>query len=550
MHTRIHRPRLNLDTHSVTNQVPFLAGYNAYSSDHALMAALRREGGDWGDQRCRTYGDIAGRDLLELGFPANENPPILHAFDRHGARIDEIEFHPSYHQIMQLAKKHGLHSLSWTANKPGAQVVRGALFYMHNQFEAGTACPITMTHAATPVLARHPEPGHVWLNGLLAEAYDSRSLPAADKTGLTAGMGMTEKQGGTDVRANTTRATVTSDTRIFSLHGHKWFCSAPMSDLFLVLAQDDIGLSCFVLPRWKRNGERNAFEIQRLKNKLGDRSNASAEVEFRQAEACRIGDPGHGIATILEMVAQTRLDCMLGSAALMRQASVQAIHHARHRRVFGQLLIETPLMQQVLADLCLESEAAIAYALRLARAFEGGSEHETRLARLATPIGKFLICKTAPIMTCEAMECLGGNGYVEETILARLYRQAPVNSIWEGSGNVQCLDLLRVLERQPECRDALEIELNAAAGLHSVFDSHCEQLRSLLSGATDVASARRLAIATARALQASILLRAEDSWVGEAFCDSRLATGHLPIYGTAGLNSETAEALIRRANIA
>lgn len=546
MHRHPYRPRCELATHSVTNQPPALADYNAFETDRALKAALLREGSDWGQAAASAYGAIAGSELLELGFAANENPPKLRTFDRYGARIDEVEFHPAYHRAMQLAKEHGLHALSWTAERPGAQVVRSALYYLHGQFEAGTACPITMTHAAIPVLARHRPIGGRWLAGVLAAAYDSRALPAADKTGLTVGMGMTEKQGGSDVRSNTTVATPAGGGR-FHLRGHKWFFSAPMCDLFLVLARDAEGLSCFVLPRWTADGQRNAIEIQRLKDKLGDRSNASSEVEFRDAEAWRIGEPGRGVATIIEMVAQTRLDCMLGSAALMRQASIQAIHHARYREAFGQRLIDAPLMQEVLADLALESEAAIALAMRLARAFEAADAHETQLARLATPVGKYLICKTAPAMINEAQECLGGAGYVEESILARLYRQAPLNSIWEGSGNIQCLDMLRALARNPEAWAALQAELAAAAGGHPAFDAHCRALDTDWPKlAQNPAAARQLAERIARGLQAAILLTSETPWVGEAFCAARLTPRTTHGYGTADLGAVAAD-LVERA---
>jgi putative acyl-CoA dehydrogenase len=548
MPRQAHRPRTQLATHTVTNQPPPLAGYNAFSSDAALASALAREGGGWGTEQARHYGEIAGGRLLELGFAANANPPVLHAFDRFGARLDEVAFHPAYHEIMRLAKENGLHALTWTAGRAGAQVVRSAMYYLHNQFEAGTACPITMTHAAIPVLARHPEPGQRWLENILTAHYDKRMRPAADKAGLTVGMGMTEKQGGTDVRTNTTRATATGAEGLFTLRGHKWFFSAPMSDLFLVLAQDANGLSCFVLPRWTQAGERNAIELQRLKNKLGDHSNASSEVEFHDAEAWRIGGSGRGVATIIEMVSQTRLDCILGSAGLMRQAAVQAIHHARHRKVFGQYLATAPLMREVLADLVLESEAAIALAMRLARAFEAADTHAKHLARLATPASKYLVCKTAPAMVNEALECLGGNGYVEEAILARLYRQAPLNSIWEGSGNVQCLDLLRALSGNPDRIKALEDELNTAAGRHPAFDAHCEALHARLTGPDDPAAARILASDIARALQAALLLTADAPWIGEAFCTARLAPRRPDTYGTAGLGG-TAEALIERAAI-
>ncbi|GAB3671231.1 isovaleryl-CoA dehydrogenase [Salinisphaera aquimarina] len=530
------RPRTTLATHDVTNQPPPLIGYNAFTSDPALMEAIAREGGDWGTDRLKTYGAIAGDELIAIGFEANENPPRLKTFDRFGHRLDEVEFHPAYHRSMALAKEHGLHGLTWTGQRAGAQVIRSGLIYMHNQMESGTMCPITMTHAAVPALRHAPEIAAEWLPGILANVYDPACRPAAEKQGLTIGMGMTEKQGGSDVRSNTTRATAQGDGR-YTLVGHKWFFSAPMCDAFLVLAQEATGpgdgLSCFLLPRWRRDGSRNAIQIQRLKDKLGDRSNASSEVEFVDAEAWRIGEAGRGVPTIIEMVSQTRLDCMLGSAGLMRQALVQAIHHCRHRDAFGTRLIEQPLMTHVLADMALESEAAIALALRLARAFESDDEQEKQLARVATPVGKYLICKTAPPLINEAQECLGGAGYVEESILPRLFRQSPLNSIWEGSGNVQCLDMLRAMGKSPASIEALQAELAAARGAHPAYDAHCDALeQQLRSDADNPVHARRMAEAVARALQARILLTGDAPWVGEAFCAARLTGGHGMAYGT------------------
>jgi len=547
-----HRPRQQLATHDVTNQPPPLVDYNAYLTDTALVEAVAREGGDWGHDRLTAYGDIAGGELIEVGFSANENPPELKTFDRYGQRIDEACFHPAYHRSMQLAKEHGLHGLTWTAERGGAQVVRSALGYLHNQMEAGTMCPITMTHAAVPALRHSPEIASEWLPGILANSYDPASRPHTEKTGLTIGMGMTEKQGGSDVRSNTTRATRRGDGA-YTLVGHKWFFSAPMCDAFLVLAQEDgegkNGLSCFLLPRWTRDGKRNSIEIQRLKDKLGDRSNASSEVEFRDAEAYRIGEPGRGVPTIIEMVSQTRLDCMLGSAGLMRQALAQAIHHCRYREAFGARLIDQPLMTHVLADMALESEAAIAYTLRVARAFESNETHDRLLARLATPVGKYLICKAAPPLVNEAQECLGGAGFVEESILPRLFRQSPLNSIWEGSGNVQCLDLLRALQKSPESIDALRAELAPAEGMHPAFDAHCLRLDTLLQDdATNPIHARRLAEAIARALQAKILLTSESGWVGEAFCEARLDGNRGSAYGTIDADLDFA-ALVERAGV-
>lgn len=543
-----YRPRRQLATHDVHNQPPPLIGYNAFGEDIALTEALDREGGDWGRDRLQVYGAIAGDELMTLGFAANTNPPELQTFDRYGQRLDEVRFHPAYHRCMALAKEHGLHGLTWTAQRSGAQVVRSALIYLHNQMEAGTMCPVTMTHAAVPALRHAPALADEWLPGILANAYDPACLPPGDKDGLTIGMGMTEKQGGSDVRSNTTRATPLEGD-CFSLRGHKWFFSAPMCDAFLVLAQEEAGLSCFLLPRWRRDGQRNAIEIQRLKDKLGDRSNASSEVEFRDAEAYRVGDPGRGVATIIEMVSQTRLDCMIGSAGLMRQALTQAIHYCRHREAFGTRLIEQPLMIRVLADMALESEAAMAYAMRLARAFESTEESERRLARIATPVGKYHICKTTPPLVNEAQECLGGAGYVEESILPRLYRQSPLNSIWEGSGNVQCLDLLRALQKDSACLEALQAELAQAAGAHPAFDAHCNKLtRSLRDEAQEPAHARRIAEDLARALQAGILLTSKAAWVGEAFCETRLVPRTSLAYGSFEAAIDTT-ALIERATM-
>ena len=543
-------------THMVTNQPPPLASYNAYARDAALVEAVAVEGGGWGREQLSEYGRIAGHELDAIGFAANDNPPVLQAFDRFGHRIDNVQFHPAYHRSMALARAHGLHSLTWTATRPGAQVVRSALFYLHAQFEAGSMCPTTMTHASVPALRQQPELAEHWLPGVLADSYDPSDAPAARKTGLSIGMGMTEKQGGTDVRANTTQATAVAGGpgAAYELIGHKWFLSAPMSDAFLVLAQtareSEQGPSCFLLPRWRDDGTRNSIEIQRLKNKLGDRSNASAEVEFRGAQAFMLGAPGRGINTILSMVAQTRLDCMLGSAGLMRQALVQAIHHCRYRHVFGKPLLEQPLMQNVLADMALEVEAAIALALRLARAFESADEHEQLLARIATPVGKYWICKRAPSLINEAQECLGGNGYIEESILPRLYRQAPVNSIWEGSGNVQCLDLLRAVARKPQALAALHAELEQAHGLNAAYDAHCARLRDALADTTDTAAAaaqaRRLCTDIALAFSASILLRRTASTVGHAFCRARLAERHGMAFGTLPLGVDCCS-LIERA---
>ncbi len=532
------------ETHEVFNQSRPLRGYNAFEQDQALQDAVEREGGGWGRERLLEFGKIAGDELLEAGFRANENLPELKLFDRYGHRIDEVEFHPAYHRSMELAKAHDLHGLTWREPREGAQVVRSALCYVHNQFEAGTMCPITMTHAAIPALRHQPELAEVWEPRILAQDYDPRNLPADQKKSVTVGMGMTEKQGGSDVRTNTTQASPIGQPGpgcAYELVGHKWFFSAPMCDAWLVLAQSEGGLSCFLMPRWRPDGTKNAFAIQRLKDKLGDKSNASSEVEFRGAWAQMVGQEGRGVPTIIEMVAQTRLDCMLGSAGLMRQALAQATHHAFYRKAFGKKLIDQPLMQNVLADLALESEAALALSMRVARAFGNveTDEHERLFARLATPIGKYWVCKRTPPQVNEAQECLGGAGYVEEFIMPRLYRQAPLNSIWEGSGNVQCLDVLRAMQRSPESVEAFFSEIEKAAGADKRLDAFVGSLKKDLTDTENMQlRARRVVEKMGLALQGSILVRAGNEEVADAFCASRLGGNGGLAFGTlpAGLD--------------
>jgi putative acyl-CoA dehydrogenase len=536
-------------THAVENQAPPLAPYDLWATDRALREALQREGGGWGEPQLAAYGPVAGGELMELGFAANENKPKLKAFDRYGQRLDEVEFHPAWHRIMQVNMAHAVHAFGWrNESRPGAHVARAALSYMAGQAEAGNGCPLTMTYAAVPALRHAPELAREWLPRITSTEYDARSLPAAQKKGCTIGMGMTEKQGGSDVRANTTRATRLPDGG-YELVGHKWFFSAPQCDAHLVLAYVEGGITCFLLPRFRPDGSRNAVRIQRLKDKLGDWSNASSEVEFHGAWAQRVGDEGRGVATILEMVALTRLDCMIGSSALMRQAVAQAIHHAHHRKAFGKLLAQQPLMQNVLADLALESEAAMALTMRVARAVDGSGrdEGEAAFARIATAIGKYWICKRAPALVNEAQECLGGAGYVEESILPRLYRQAPLNSIWEGSGNIQCLDVLRALSREPATREALFAELLAAKGAHAALDREVADLQARLADVADLERASRHGVERmALALQASLLLRAGNDAVAAAFCESRLAGAHGYAFGTLGAGAPLT-ALVERA---
>jgi putative acyl-CoA dehydrogenase len=515
-------PQTELHTHLVENQPPALTGYDL-ACDPALLEGLQAFGAGWALERVHTLGRQLGTDeVQEQARQANRFPPELRSFDRWGRRIDEVEFHPAYHALMKTAAEAGVHSLGWTAGRPGAQVARTALAYLMNQAEAGVCCPMAMTAAIVPALRRAPELAAEWEPRFTAEAYDPRMVPAAEKRGATAGMAMTEKQGGSDVRANTTRAVALDAARNeFSLTGHKWFCSAPMSDAFLTLAQTEAGLTCFFVPRWTPDGRRNPFLLQRLKDKLGNRSNASSELEYDRTWARRIGEEGRGVATIVEMVQQTRLDCVLGSAGLIRQASVQAIHHARHRSAFQKRLVDQPLMAAVLADLALEAEAATWLSLRLADAISDKTQRS--FARAATAIGKFWVCKRAPHAVYEAMECLGGAGYVEESPLPRLYREAPVNSIWEGSGNVIALDVLRAFGREPETREAIRTELAAAGGADRRFDAAFERaLPSLEQGFTAEQDARRLVEQLALLLQASILLRHAPGIVAEAFVASRL----------------------------
>jgi putative acyl-CoA dehydrogenase len=542
-------------THTVDNQPVPLGPYNAYLSDTALREAVRREGGDWAQDPLGAYGAVVGGELMELGYFANENRPQLKAFDAQGRRIEEVEFHPAYHRAMQLGMQHGVHAYAWrNAGTPGAHVARAALVYMHNQAEAGTSCPLTMTHSAVPALRHQPELAQVWLPRIHSYDYDARVLPAAQKSGCTLGMGMTEKQGGSDLRTNKTQAYPQADGS-YELVGHKWFFSAPMCDAWLVLAQamvagNEAGLTCFLMPKLSPDGSRNAIRIQRLKNKLGDWSNASAEVEFLGAWAQRIGAEGRGVATILEMVALTRLDCMLGSSGLMRQAVVQAIHHARQRTAFGKPLIDQPLMRNVLADLALESEAATALSFRVARAVDAAERDPTEaaLARIATAIGKYWICKRCPPLINEAQECLGGNGYVEESILPRLYRQAPLNSIWEGSGNIQCLDVLRAFSKEPQTRAAFLGELTAARGVNAELDREIVGLSRAFDDVTTLElRSRRLVERMALALQASILLRAGNT-AAAAHCASRLGGEHGVNYGTLPVHAPLNE-LIQRAAV-
>ena len=527
-------------THAVLNQPPPLGAYNVFESDHALVEGLRREGGGWATERVRALGALTSGDPMRWGALANEHPPVLRTHDRYGHRIDEVEYHPAYHDLMRTSVAHELHALPWRTPGPGAHVARAAMYYTFAQAEQGHGCPITMTFAVVPALARDHGMAAAWLPHLLSTEYDPRPLAVPHKRGALAGMAMTEKQGGSDVRANTTRAWAATAAEgpgaEYVLLGHKWFCSAPMSDVFLTLAHTRRGLSCFVLPRMLPDGTRNRIEVMRLKDKLGNRSNASSEIELVGAHARMLGEDGRGVATIMEMVAHTRLDCVIGSCALMRQAVTQAAHHVAHRTAFGQRLSEQTLMQNVVADLAIEAEASTALMLRLARAYDeaaAGQAHARAFARLATAVAKHWVCKRAIALTGEAMECLGGSGYVEDSGLPRLYREAPVNSIWEGSGNVLCLDVLRSLRREPHCADAVASELQLARGASPALDAFNTSVIADLTRPPDEPSeGRRLVSRVARALQASLLVRHAPPAVADAFVASRLEGDDYGEFGT------------------
>jgi putative acyl-CoA dehydrogenase len=523
-------------THQVINQVPPLAGYDV-ADDPALLEAASREGAGWVAAQLHELGRLAGSaNTAEQARLANEHPPVLRTHDRWGNRVDEVEFHPAWHTLMSTAVGHGLHGAPWSSSRPGEHVARAAKFYVWSQAEAGHGCPISMTYAAVPALRHAPGLAGRFEPLLTTATYEPGLRPPDSKSGLLAGMAMTEKQGGSDVRANTTRAEPApgAGPGAHVLTGHKWFCSAPMCDLFLTLAYGPDGLTCFLLPRVLPGGERNGMRIQRLKDKLGNRSNASAEIELDSVLAWQVGEPGRGVATIIEMVSATRLDCVLGSAAGMRLATVAAVHHASYRQTFGKDLIAHPLMSSVLADLTLESQAATVLALRLAGAADRsgrGDETQKALLRVALPAAKYWVCKRAPAHAAEALECLGGNGYVEESGMPRLYRESPLNSIWEGAGNVTALDVLRALARTPAAADALLAELDLAAGGDRRLDAAVAGLRDLLAGLEEATTleaqhgARRLAGLIAVTLQAALLVRHAPAPVADAFCATRLGPG-------------------------
>ncbi|MFB7861172.1 acyl-CoA dehydrogenase family protein [Streptomyces sp. NPDC056069] len=539
-------------THEVTNQVPPLTGYDV-SADPALLESLRREGADWAEGDVRELGVLAGgQEAQEWGRLAERHSPVLHTHDRYGHRVDEVEFHPYWHELMNVAVRHGLHGAPWSDGRAGAHVARAAKVFVWGQADPGHLCPISMTYAAVPALRAEPELAAVYEPLLSSPYYDFGLRVPTAKRGIIAGMSMTEKQGGSDVRANTTRAVPTGEAGLYALTGHKWFTSAPMSDVFLTLAQAPGGLSCFLVPRVLPDGSLNTIRFQRLKDKLGNRSNASSEIEYEGALGRLVGEEGRGVATIIRMVNMTRLDCALSSASGMRLGLVQAVHHATHRSAFGARLRDQPLMANVLADLAVEAEAATVASMRLAGAVDramAGDEEEEQLRRLGLAVTKYWVCKRAPAHAAEALECLGGNGYVEDSGLPRLFRESPLPSIWEGSGNVAALDVLRAMGKQPAAVEAFFAEVDRAAGADRRLDAAVARLRKDLAGLGDLAAlqyrARRLVEDLALVLQGSLLVRHGHPAVADAFCASRLDSDRGIAFGTLPPGVDTA-ALIER----
>lgn len=544
--------RYMADTHEVINVSSELQDFNLYRQDHALRDAVQREGAGWADEQLSTFGEHAGTaGYLELGHLANKFTPEFDTHDRFGNRIDLVKYHPAYHHLMQTAIENGIHSSPWVDPKAGAHVARAAMFYMQSQVEAGHGCPVTMTFAAVPSLRTTPELARIWEPKITSRVYDPRNVPMEQKAGITIGMGMTEKQGGSDVRANTTRAFPLGSggpAQPYELVGHKFFLSAPMCDAFLVLAQAPGGLSCFLVPRWRPDGTKNPLQVIRLKKKMGNQSNASSEIELRGALGWMVGDEGRGVRTIIEMVSMTRFDCMIGSSGGLRMAAAQALHHCSVRSAFGNVLNRQPLMQNVLADLALESEAATTLTMRIGRALDNRhDEHEDLLVRLGTAVGKYWICKRVPHHAYEAMECIGGSGVMEDSIFPRLYREAPINAIWEGSGNVQCLDVLRAMQKTPAVVDAFFAEVGKARGGNAALDQHVAALKNEFRDFTDMEfRARDIVDRMALALQAALLVQHAPAFVADPFCTSRLTLVGHHNYGTLARGSNC-EAVIARA---
>lgn len=532
-------------THEVFNQPPPLENYNVFLADPTLVESIDREGASWARDELAELGGYAGsKDAIEMGRLANANPPILHTHDRFGNRWDFVEYHPSYHQLMATSITHGMHSGPWSKARPGAHVARAAKILVWYQVDAGHVCPISMTYAVLPALRHEPDLLKALQPLIFSNIYDPSFAPSETKKGITCGMALTEKQGGSDVRSNTTdavplgsksRSKASGKGREYALRGHKWFCSAPMSDGFLMLANAPNGLSCFWVPRWRPDGSCNEIRIQRLKDKLGDRSNASSEIELTGAYGHMVGEEGRGVRTIIEMVNHTRLDCTLGSTSLMRQALAQATWHATNRSTFDKKLSAHPLMVNVLADMSLESQAATIAALRVARCYDlaDSDETESLLQRILTPVIKYWTCKRAPQFLAEALECTGGNGFVEESPMPRLYRQGPVNGVWEGSGNVICLDVLRAIDREPTTLEAFLGEVSKSKGGNSILDAATVDLVATLRGGIDLElRARRIVENMAKVFQASLMVRHSPSRVSDAFCSSRLGSDASTTLGT------------------
>ena len=529
-----HAPRTELATHDVTNQPGELADVNLYAIDPALRDAVLREAGEWLDAPMLALGEEMGREaVLALGVAANRSPPELVTFDRFGRRIDEVAFHPAYHDLMRIAMDHGIHDRAWTTSEPGAHVAHFAMLALFTEVEAGVMCPISMTYSAVASLRRHAGPGAEWVQRILGGRYDAPLGPAEAKRGVTLGMAMTEKQGGSDVRANTTRAEPADDgTGAWRLTGHKWFCSAPMSDAFLTLAQTDGGLSCFLVPRILPDGSRNAIHQMRLKDKLGNKSNASSEIEYHGAHGWLIGDEGRGVPVIIDMVHHTRLGTVAGTVGIMRMALAQALHHTAGRRVFQRALIDQPMMRAVLADLIVEYEAAVALSARVARAFGGSGDADRAFARLAVALAKFWLTKRNPGFVFECMECHGGAGYVEEGPMPRLFRESPLNAIWEGSGNVIALDVLRTLSREPLALAAYWQVVDEGAGRDGRLDAAIAALRDRLSaGGPNEQAGRGLVETMALVLQGALLTACGPAAVADAFCATRLGAHRAASYG-------------------
>ncbi len=529
---------VSANTHVVENVAKPLEDFNVFTNDKTLKEAVIREGGEWAVAEISDFGDECGNvDSLNVGMQANKNKPTFESHDRYGNRIDFIEYHPSYHQLMGSSLKNGLGANVWAKSKSGAHVVRAAKYFMQSQVETGHLCPITMTFASIPTISKQPELAEFWLPKIQSTYYDPRNVPYYEKESLTIGMAMTEKQGGSDVRRNTTRAypiNAKGPGKAYELVGHKYFLSAPMCDAFLVLAQTEPGISCFLVPRWRPDGSKNPLQILRLKDKMGNVSNASSETELRGAFGWLVGEEGRGVANILKMVSSTRFDCITGSAGSMRAHMTQIVHHCSHRQVFGNRLDKQPLMQNVLADLALECEAATVLAMRMARSMDEAEtdEQANLFSRVATAVGKYWVCKRTPEHAYEAMEVIGGSGVMENSVMPRYYRDAPVNSIWEGSGNVQCLDVLRAIKQSPKVLDAFTAEIEKARGMDKRFDAYLDKTLNEFTNQSDIEyRSRHIVEQMALCLQGALLITTDNTATIDAFCAGRLSSNSGFVYG-------------------